>query len=138
MHALTSLQWDDPPNAGFSTGELWIAVNRDLLVVDVAAQWLDLDSVFAHYRHLIALRHEVPAVGLDAFELLLADDEQVWACTRRHPDVEPQPPDRSGDVRGSLMADRCSREAGVGTSMSVPVVQATVLVHRMAARQHVP
>ena len=89
----------------------------------------------AHYRRLIGLRHEVPAVALDAFELLLADDEQVWACTRRPLGVELQPPDRSGDVRGSLMADRCSREVGVGTSMSVPVVHAPVLVHRMEARQ---
>ena len=87
-NARTPMQWDDSPHAGFSTGEPWIAVNPDHLVVNAAAQRRDPDSVFAHYRRLIALRHEVPAVALGTFELLLPDDEQVWAFTRRHLDVE--------------------------------------------------
>ena len=42
----------------------------------------DPDSVFHHYRKLIALRHEHPVVVDGRFELLLPDHEQLWAFTR--------------------------------------------------------
>jgi len=87
-NARTPVQWDDSPYAGFTTGEPWIAVNPDHGVVNAAAQRHDPQSVLAHYRRLIALRHDVPAVALGDFSLLLPDDEQVWAFTRRHLDVE--------------------------------------------------
>ena len=51
---------------------------------NAAAQRDDSDSVFAHYRRLIALRHTVPVVALGDFTLLLPDDEQVYAFTRSY------------------------------------------------------
>ena len=41
------------------------------------------DSVFHHYRRLIELRHTEPAVAHGDFTMLLPDDEQVYAFTRR-------------------------------------------------------
>ena len=87
-NARTPVQWDASPHAGFTTGEPWIAVNPDHVRVNAAAQRDDPHSVLAHYRRLIALRHEVPAVALGDFQLLLPDDEQLWAFTRRHDGVE--------------------------------------------------
>ena len=86
--ARTPVQWDASPHAGFTTGEPWIAVNPDHLTWNAAAQVDDPDSVFAHHRRLIALRHADPLVTDGAFALLLPDDERVWAFTRRGADGE--------------------------------------------------
>ncbi len=56
--------------------------------MNAAAQRDDPDSVLAHYRRLIALRHDEPVVALGDFTMLLPDDEQVYAFTRRLDDVE--------------------------------------------------
>nr|MBA3281659.1 DUF3459 domain-containing protein [Acidimicrobiia bacterium] len=44
--------------------------------------------VWHHYRRLIELRHDEPVVALGDFTMLLADDEQVYAFTRRLDDVQ--------------------------------------------------
>jgi oligo-1,6-glucosidase len=82
-NARTPVQWDDGPSAGFTTGEPWIAVNPDHVEVNVAAQRDDPDSVLAHYRRLIALRHSEPAVVEGDFTMLLPQDERVYAFVRR-------------------------------------------------------
>ena len=38
--------------------------------------------MLAHYRRLIALRHEEPVVALGGFAMLLPDHEEVYAFTR--------------------------------------------------------
>ena len=81
-NARTPVQWDDSPNAGFTTGTPWIAVNPDHVEVNVAAQRDDPDSVLAHYQRLIALRHTEPVVVDGDFTMLLPQDERVYAFTR--------------------------------------------------------
>ena len=54
----------------------------------MAAQKDDPDSVLAHYRRLIALRHEEPAVAHGDFTMLLPDDPSVYAFTRSFDGVE--------------------------------------------------
>jgi oligo-1,6-glucosidase len=83
-NARTPMQWDASENAGFCPPEVqpWIAVNPDHATVNAAAQREDPDSVFAHFRRLIELRHTVPAVAVGDFTLLLPEDEQVYAFTR--------------------------------------------------------
>ena len=87
-NARTPVQWDDSPHAGFTTGEPWLPVNPNFAEINAAAARADPDSVFHHYRRLIALRHEEPAVALGDFALLLPDDERIWAFTRTLGDVE--------------------------------------------------
>jgi oligo-1,6-glucosidase len=82
-NARTPVQWDATPGAGFTTGTPWIAVNPDHTEVNAAAQTHDPDSVFAHHRRLIALRHSDPVVTDGEFELLLPDHPAVWAFRRR-------------------------------------------------------
>ena len=81
-NARTPVQWDASPHAGFTTGEPWLAVNPDHVEVNVAAQRDDPDSVLAHYRRLIALRHAEPVVVSGDFTMLLPQDERVYAFTR--------------------------------------------------------
>ena len=87
-NARTPMQWDASPHAGFTTGTPWIGVNPNYLEVNAASQVDDPDSVFAHYRRLIALRHDEPAVAHGDFTMLLPDDDAVYAFTRRLGEVE--------------------------------------------------
>ncbi|WP_459644606.1 glycoside hydrolase family 13 protein [Kineococcus sp. NUM-3379] len=82
-NARTPVQWDASEHAGFTTGTPWLPVNPDFREVNAAAQRDDPDSVLTHYRRLIALRHGEPVVAHGDFTMLLPDDEQVYAFTRR-------------------------------------------------------
>ncbi len=86
--ARTPVQWDASPQAGFTTGTPWIAVNPDYPEVNAAAEVGQPDSVFEHYRKLIELRHDDPVVTDGAFELLLPEHPAIWAFLRRGHDAE--------------------------------------------------
>ncbi len=81
-NARTPVQWDASPQAGFTTGTPWLAVNPNHAEVNAAAEHADPASVLHHYRRLIALRHDDPVVALGDFTMLLPQDEQVYAFTR--------------------------------------------------------
>ncbi|WP_341359081.1 alpha-glucosidase [Georgenia sp. M64] len=81
-NARTPMQWSDTPQAGFTTGTPWLAVNPNYPAVNAEAAVADPDSVFHHYRRLIELRHSREVVVEGDFTLLLPDDEQVFAYTR--------------------------------------------------------
>jgi oligo-1,6-glucosidase len=81
-NARTPMQWDDTSHAGFSEGIPWLPVNPNYVMINAEAELADPDSVFHHFRKLISLRHEYPVIVDGRFELLLPDDEQIWALTR--------------------------------------------------------
>jgi oligo-1,6-glucosidase len=81
-NARTPVQWDAGPNAGFTTGTPWLPVNPDHVEWNAEAQRGDPDSVLAHYRRLIALRHDDPVVALGDFAMLLPEHDDVYAFTR--------------------------------------------------------
>ncbi len=82
-NARTPMQWDSSPQAGFTTGTPWLAVNPNHTEINAAAAVADPDSVYHHYRRLIELRHTEPAVVDGDFTMLLPHDEQLYAYTRR-------------------------------------------------------
>ena len=81
-NARTPMQWDSSPNAGFTTGAPWIAVNPNHTTLNAEAQRGDPDSVFHYYRRLIGLRHADPVVQLGDFTMLLPEHPHVYAFTR--------------------------------------------------------
>ena len=81
-NARTPVQWDASPSAGFTSGTPWLAVNPDHVEWNAEAQAGDPHSVLAHYRRLIALRHQEPVVALGDFAMLLPDHHDVYAFTR--------------------------------------------------------
>jgi oligo-1,6-glucosidase len=83
-NARTPMQWDDTAGAGFTAGQPWIAVNPNHVEINAAAQLADPDSVLAHYRAVIALRHAEPTVAHGDFTMLLPDDPVVYAFTRHY------------------------------------------------------
>jgi oligo-1,6-glucosidase len=85
-NARTPMQWDAGRHAGFTTGDPWLPVNPNHIFLNAAAQIDSPDTVFAHYRALIRLRHELPVLADGDFTPLMAEDPQVWAYTRETTD----------------------------------------------------
>ncbi|MBR3327967.1 MAG: alpha-glucosidase [Atopobiaceae bacterium] len=79
----TPMQWDASPNAGFTTGNPWIAVNPNYAEINAAACLADPDSVFYYYQRLIALRHSMPIIVYGTFHPLMEESEAIWAYERR-------------------------------------------------------
>ena len=81
-NARTPMQWSGDENAGFTTGTPWIALNPNYREINADSERKDPDSVYNFYRRLIRLRKEYPVFVDGKFELLLPDDEQIFAYTR--------------------------------------------------------
>jgi oligo-1,6-glucosidase len=86
-NARVPMSWDASPGAGFTTGTPWLDLHPLSGVVNAAAQVDDPNSVFSHYRRLIALRHAVPCVAHGTFRMLLADHEQLYCFERSFGDT---------------------------------------------------
>jgi len=83
-NARTPMQWDDTPNAGFTTGTPWLRVNPNYKSINVAANLADPDSIFHCYRKLISLRQANPIVVWGSYELVEDVPEQLFLYVRRH------------------------------------------------------
>ncbi len=81
-NARTPMQWTAGPNAGFTTGTPWIAANPNAVEINAEAEVGDDDSVFAHYRALIDLRHRSHVVARGDYTLVLPEHPQIFAYTR--------------------------------------------------------
>ena len=84
-NARTPFQWDDSPNAGFTTGTPWIMVNPNYKEINAREQLGRADSVFHYYQKLITLRRSSPDSALivyGKYRLLLPDHPQLFAYTR--------------------------------------------------------
>jgi glycosidase len=78
----TPMQWSDAANVGFTDGEPWIKVNENYPDINVERAVADDSSVWHYYRDLIDLRHEEDVLVYGEYELLLPENEQVYACVR--------------------------------------------------------
>ena len=81
-NARTPMQWSAEENAGFTDGTPWIEVNPNYTEINAEAERRDPDSVFSYYRTLIRLRKEYSVFIDGKFELLMEEDEQIFAYTR--------------------------------------------------------
>ena len=81
-NARTPVQWDNSPNAGFTTGTPWIKVNPNYTEINAEAALADPNSVFYYYQKLIRLRHTTPIIVYGTFRPLLPDSEVLYAYER--------------------------------------------------------
>lgn len=81
-NARTPMQWDQTPNAGFSTGKPWIGVNPNHTEINVEQALKDQDSIFWYYRDLIHLRREYSVIIHGNYELLLENHPGIFAFQR--------------------------------------------------------
>ncbi|GLS91645.1 alpha-glucosidase [Psychromonas marina] len=78
----TPMQWDGSANAGFSSAKPWLKVNPNYKSINVAEQVKDSGSIHNFYRRMIALRKAEPALVYGDYDLILEDNEQIYAYTR--------------------------------------------------------
>ena len=81
-NARTPMQWDDSPNAGFTSATPWLKVNPNHRDVNVAAQENDPNSELNFFRSMIKLRKQEPILVYGSYTLLLADHPEVYAYLR--------------------------------------------------------
>ena len=74
------MQWSASGAAGFSSVQPWIA--PDLSVNNVAAESDDPDSLLAHYRRLVNLRRQHPALRTGALTRLAVNPAGCFASLR--------------------------------------------------------
>lgn len=86
-HARVPIQWNHQANAGFTSGTPWLPLNDNYQHINAEQAVSDADSIYHHYRQLIALRQgddygDVIVYG--AHQLLDPDDSEVYAYRREH------------------------------------------------------
>lgn len=86
-HARTPVQWDTSKNAGFSDANPWIPVNPNYKDINVASQIDDPNSILNYYRKLISLRKKIECITDGKFNLILAENSDVFAYTRENADT---------------------------------------------------
>ena len=116
-NARTPMPWTAGPGGGFTDGSPWLPLNADHDDVNVAVARDAERGVLAHYRALIALRHENPVVQMGEFELLLPEDETLWVFTRT-----------LGEERILVVANMSSWLAGVPIGELPSLENATLLL----------
>ena len=82
--ARTPVQWNDGPNAGFTTGKPWFYVNDNYTRINVEAQDKDPDSLLNFYRRLLKFRKEEPAALWGDYREHLPKDKHLYVYERRY------------------------------------------------------
>lgn len=81
-NARTPMQWDDTENAGFTSGSPWIRVNPNYREINARAQTADPHSIYHYYKKLVRLRKEYDVFAEGRFQMLLENDENIFAYIR--------------------------------------------------------
>lgn len=79
----TPMQWSGEKYAGFSKMEPWIGVNENYKEINVEAEQLDSDSIFAFYQKLIRLRKEKEVISQGEIQFIETENENVIAYLRQ-------------------------------------------------------
>jgi len=82
-NARTPMQWDDTENAGFTQGIPWIKVNPNYREINAESQVNDPCSIYNYYKKLVGLRKEYDVFAEGSFQMLLQDDEDIFAYLRQ-------------------------------------------------------
>ncbi|WP_280770277.1 alpha-glucosidase [Salipaludibacillus daqingensis] len=78
----TPMQWTDETNAGFTTGKPWLKVNPNYKEINVEKQLEDNNSILHFYKKMIQLKKNHDIFTYGSYDLLLADDEQIFSYKR--------------------------------------------------------
>ncbi|MFC4354932.1 alpha-glucosidase [Chryseomicrobium palamuruense] len=79
-NARTPMQWTK--EGGFTTGTPWLAMNPNHTKINVEESLANPDSIFYTYQKLIQMRKEHAILTEGSFELMLADDSELFTYKR--------------------------------------------------------
>ena len=79
----TPMQWDDSPNAGFSTGIPWNVIPETYKTDNVADEVKEPNSILNWYKALLSLRHSEPALLDGGYVPLNENDSNVLSYLRK-------------------------------------------------------
>jgi len=79
----TPMQWDASENAGFTSGDPWLPVNENYQTINVAVEESDPNSCLNYFRRMVTLRNNNPVLVYGDYEVVLPDDPNIYAYTRR-------------------------------------------------------
>ena len=82
----TPMQWSSAAGAGFTSGTAWEALQPDWSSRNVAAEDGDPASLLNHYRRLIHLRNQHPALNAGDLAMETPSDAAVAAIVRQSPE----------------------------------------------------
>lgn len=78
----TPMQWNSSKNAGFTCEKPWIGVNENYKTINVEVEERDENSVLNFYKKLIKLKKSNEALIYGVYDLILEEDENIFAYTR--------------------------------------------------------
>lgn len=76
------MQWSSAKNAGFTTGNPWTVPDTNFDTINVEQQSADPQSLLTHYRSLIHLRNEHPAIRTGEYYIVRSSAPEVYAALR--------------------------------------------------------
>lgn len=82
----TPVQWNGEENAGFTAGTPWIPVPDNYKEINAEEALNDPDSIFYHYKKLNELRKEFDIITTGDYQLILEDDQELYAYLRNGAD----------------------------------------------------
>ena len=80
----TPMQWNKEKNAGFTTGDPWIKVNKNYEKINAEIQINDPNSIFNYYKKLVNFRKENDIVVYGDYNLLMKNNKNIFAYTREY------------------------------------------------------
>jgi alpha-glucosidase len=83
----TPMQWNDTPNAGFTTGIPWLPIPVSYKTHNVATESQDPNSILVFYQRLLKLRRQSPVLLDGEYIALNQDDLNVMSYLRRYNDA---------------------------------------------------
>ena len=81
-NARTPMQWDDSPNAGFTTGTPWIKVNENYKEINVKNDLSSDRSIYKFYQRLLSLKKHDQILLNGTIKDLCPNNKKVFAYDR--------------------------------------------------------
>lgn len=78
----TPMQWNATKNAGFTTGNPWLTINKNYTTVNVEADTKDKNSILNYAKKLAKIRKENPIFVYGKLEIIDPANPDVFAYTR--------------------------------------------------------
>jgi oligo-1,6-glucosidase len=78
----TPFQWDATKNAGFTSGEPWLKVNNNHVVLNAATEEKDPNSELNYFRKMVKLRKNNLTLVYGKYNLVDSENKNVYAYTR--------------------------------------------------------